>query len=45
VAAEPAKPLNATFASIQTTIFETMSKLAVEHGSVNLGQGFPGKTY
>ena len=26
---------------IGTTIFTTMSALAVEHGAVNLGQGFP----
>ena len=24
-----------------TTIFETMSQLAREHGAINLGQGFP----
>jgi aspartate/methionine/tyrosine aminotransferase len=33
--------LNPTFASIPTTIFETMSGLAREHGAINLGQGFP----
>ena len=27
--------------SLPTTIFTTMSRLAVEHGAVNLGQGFP----
>jgi len=32
---------NATFSSLPTTIFEAMSKLAVQHQSVNLGQGFP----
>jgi len=35
------KPLNPTFASLGTTIFTTMSALAVEHGAINLGQGFP----
>ena len=35
------KPLNATLSSIGTTIFTIMSALAVEHGSINLGQGFP----
>lgn len=32
---------NDTFSSLPTTIFESMSRLAVEHASVNLGQGFP----
>lgn len=32
---------NPLFAHSQTTIFEVMSRLAVEHGAVNLGQGFP----
>ena len=27
--------------SYGTTIFEVMSRLAAEHGAVNLGQGFP----
>ncbi|GLC43274.1 hypothetical protein PLESTB_001491600 [Pleodorina starrii] len=35
------KPLNELFCSLPTTIFEVMSKLAMEHNSVNLGQGFP----
>lgn len=35
------KPLNPGFASLGTTIFTTMSALAVEHGAINLGQGFP----
>ena len=35
------KPLNPDFASLGTTIFTTMSALAVEHGAINLGQGFP----
>lgn len=38
----PGKPLNTTFTSTETTIFEVMSKLAAQHESVNLGQGFPG---
>ncbi|HEX3808921.1 MAG TPA: aminotransferase [Rhizomicrobium sp.] len=32
---------NPVFASLPTTIFTVMSALAVEHGAVNLGQGFP----
>lgn len=35
------KPANTLFASLGTTIFETMSRLAQEHGAINLGQGFP----
>ena len=35
------KPLNPDFAHLGTTIFTTMSALAVEHGAINLGQGFP----
>ena len=37
----PVKPANAVLSSYGTTIFTVMSKLAVEHGAVNLGQGFP----
>ncbi|MBX9746870.1 MAG: aminotransferase [Hyphomonadaceae bacterium] len=33
--------MNSVYASLGTTIFETMSRLAAEHGAVNLGQGFP----
>jgi N-succinyldiaminopimelate aminotransferase len=33
--------LNRIFSSIPTSVFETMSRLAREHGAVNLGQGFP----
>lgn len=33
--------LNSKLPHIGTTIFTTMSALAVEHGAVNLGQGFP----
>ena len=40
-AAAAARPFNATFASLPTTVFEAMSRLAAEHGSINLGQGFP----
>lgn len=32
---------NPIFASLGTTIFEVMSRLAAEHRAVNLGQGFP----
>jgi len=28
-------------AALGTTVFEVMSRLAIEHGSINLGQGFP----
>ena len=35
------KPTNLVFTGLETTIFETMSRLANEHGAVNLGQGFP----
>jgi len=35
------KPHNAILGSIGTTIFTVMSALAVEHESINLGQGFP----
>ena len=35
------KPVNSVLSSFGTTIFETMSMLAREHGSINLGQGFP----
>ncbi len=33
--------MNRTYASLGTTVFEVMSRLAVEKGAVNLGQGFP----
>lgn len=33
--------VNKVFAACETTIFETMSRLAEAHGAVNLGQGFP----
>lgn len=35
------KPTNPIFTGIETTIFETMSRLAMAHDAVNLGQGFP----
>ena len=35
------RPLNALYAGLGETIFETMSGLALRHGAVNLGQGFP----
>jgi N-succinyldiaminopimelate aminotransferase len=35
------KPTNPVFTGLPTTIFEVMSRLAIEHGSINLGQGFP----
>ena len=37
----PVKPGNSVLSSYGTTIFETMSRQAAEHGAVNLGQGFP----
>jgi aspartate/methionine/tyrosine aminotransferase len=33
--------MNSIFANLPTTVFEAMSRLAREHGAVNLGQGFP----
>ena len=35
------KQANTIMANLGTTVFEVMSRLAVEHGSINLGQGFP----
>jgi len=35
------KPTNPVFTGIDTTVFETMSRLARAHHAVNLGQGFP----
>jgi N-succinyldiaminopimelate aminotransferase len=35
------RPMNAVFANLSISIFETMSRLAVETKSVNLGQGIP----
>ena len=33
--------LNPVFAELPVTIFTVMSRLATEHGAINLGQGFP----
>jgi N-succinyldiaminopimelate aminotransferase len=33
--------MNPIFADAPTTIFETMSRLALQHDAINLGQGFP----
>lgn len=33
--------LNSVFSNLPVTVFERMSRLAREHGAVNLGQGFP----
>jgi N-succinyldiaminopimelate aminotransferase len=33
--------LNRRLAGFETTVFSEMSRLAVEHGAINLGQGFP----
>lgn len=35
------KAFNSTLAGFGTTIFEIMSRLAIEHQTINLGQGFP----
>ena len=35
------KPGNEILAEYGTTVFEVMSRLAIEHGAINLGQGFP----
>jgi aspartate/methionine/tyrosine aminotransferase len=35
------KTTNPTYTGLPTTIFEVMSRLAIEHGAINLGQGFP----
>ena len=35
------KPANDILSGYGTTVFEVMSRLAVEHGTINLGQGFP----
>lgn len=35
------KPANSLFANTGVTVFETMSRLAMETGAINLGQGFP----
>jgi aspartate/methionine/tyrosine aminotransferase len=35
------KPANALLSAMGTTVFTVMSALAVRHGAINLGQGFP----
>jgi N-succinyldiaminopimelate aminotransferase len=35
------RSVNPVYASLGTTVFETMSRLARQHQAVNLGQGFP----
>ncbi len=35
------KPVNSLFAQTDVNVFETMSRLAIETGAINLGQGFP----
>ena len=35
------KPANSVLSSYGMTVFEVMSRLAIEHKAVNLGQGFP----
>lgn len=35
------KSANSVLSGYGTTVFEVMSRLAMEHGAVNLGQGFP----
>jgi len=35
------KPANRLFQDLGTTVFEVMSRLAIEHEAINLGQGFP----
>ncbi len=37
----PKLRFNPVFSGLPTTIFTVMSALAVEHGAINLGQGFP----
>ncbi len=35
------KTTNPVYTGLPTTVFEVMSRLAIEHNAVNLGQGFP----
>ena len=35
------KSANQVMDGLGTTVFEVMSRLAIQHGSINLGQGFP----
>ncbi len=39
--ATPLKAQNALLSATGTTVFTVMSALAVQHGAINLGQGFP----
>ena len=41
IAYPPEAPLESRLPQIGTTIFSVMSSLAIRHGAVNLGQGFP----
>lgn len=41
VSTGPVADTNAILGSYGTTVFTVMSALAVEHGAINLGQGFP----
>ncbi len=35
------KATNPVYTGLPTTVFEVMSRLAIEHNAINLGQGFP----
>ena len=35
------KPANSILSGFGTTVFEVMTRLAVDHQTINLGQGFP----
>jgi aspartate/methionine/tyrosine aminotransferase len=35
------KPTNSVLSGFGTTVFEVMTRLAIEHDTINLGQGFP----
>ena len=37
----PVKSTNPVYTGLPTTVFEVMSRLAIEHEAINLGQGFP----
>jgi aspartate/methionine/tyrosine aminotransferase len=38
---KPVKTTNPVYTGLPMTVFEVMSRLAIEHGAINLGQGFP----
>ena len=38
------KSTNPVYTGLPMTIFEVMSRLAIEHKAINLGQGFPDGT-